>query len=189
MERAATENVGEKRSRVEGAVEDDSPSEEPPTKKAAAGDGEQQPCETEIKADASGDATEVKTIATPEGPTESDTSFTGSSRGRVEHWDGRLSSEGSASAPTTNPVTTHAEPVARPIGPAPPQDGADLHHWGADAGPFRHTVNVPQHCVAQIIGRGGANLMSTRNTTRCHIEVRRFIRVSRSVEMMVCVSV
>ncbi|EER13256.1 hypothetical protein Pmar_PMAR029693 [Perkinsus marinus ATCC 50983] len=154
VEPVVTDNVGEKRPRVDGAVEDDSPSEEPPTKKAAAGDGEQQPCETEINADASADATGVKTIATPEGPTESDTSFT----------------EGSASAPTTNPVTTHAEPVARPIGPAPPQDGADLHHWGADAGPFRHTVNVPQHCVAQIIGRGGANLMSTRNTTRCHIE-------------------
>ncbi|EER03963.1 hypothetical protein Pmar_PMAR017378 [Perkinsus marinus ATCC 50983] len=85
------------------------------------------------------------------------------------------------SADETAPGINGAPPIgssisAIPFGPAAPDRPLDHHRWGAEAGPFRHTLKVPQHCVAQIIGRGGANLTSIRNTSRCHIECDQYTK-------------
>ncbi|KAF4699147.1 hypothetical protein FOZ63_015081, partial [Perkinsus olseni] len=142
------------------------PTEEPPTKKTATEGGER----TQKTGDAlERDATELQgSIAgtTPDTHAQLETNAT----------EGKAltatppSSADAARTPSPAAAGASVESAGRPIGPAPFPAGVDAHHWGPDAGPFRHTVKVPQHCVAQIIGRGGANLMSTRNTTRCHIE-------------------
>ncbi|KAF4654507.1 hypothetical protein FOZ61_008229 [Perkinsus olseni] len=132
---------GEKRSREEDLVGAETSNEEPPTKKAAS-EGEEQPQKTG-GAEVTRNATEMQSSAAETTP-----QINGST-------------QAAPIGPSTPPV---------PFGPAAPDGQLDQHRWGADAGPFRHTLKVPQHCVAQIIGRGGANLTSTRNTSRCHIE-------------------
>ncbi|KAF4672202.1 hypothetical protein FOL47_000785 [Perkinsus chesapeaki] len=157
VETKATPAAGEKRPRedeLETSVE--SSNEEPPAKKVAGeGEGEVTKKDTEVHASTADTTPEINDL-----PTEAP-------------------GPGASPAAPIGPLPkTSASPMAVPIGPAGPPPLPSMshpshmtnHQWGADAGPFRDSVKVPQHCVAQIIGRGGANLMSTRNTTRCHIE-------------------
>ncbi|KAF4692303.1 hypothetical protein FOZ60_013833 [Perkinsus olseni] len=157
---------GEKRGREEGAVEATTPTEEPPTKKTATEGGEQtQKTGEALKRD----ATEVQGSTAETTPDTHAQLETNATEGKAVTATPPSSAD-AARTPSPAAAGASVESAGRPIGPAPFPAGVDAHHWGPDAGPFRHTVKVPQHCVAQIIGRGGANLMSTRNTTRCHIE-------------------
>ncbi|KAF4654508.1 hypothetical protein FOZ61_008230 [Perkinsus olseni] len=157
---------GEKRGREEGAVEATTPTEEPPTKKTATEGGEKtQKTGEALKRD----ATEVQGSTAETTPDTHAQLETNATEGKAVTATPPSSAD-AARTPSPAAAVASVESAGRPIGPAPFPAGVDAHHWGPDAGPFRHTVKVPQHCVAQIIGRGGANLMSTRNTTRCHIE-------------------
>ncbi|KAF4748899.1 hypothetical protein FOZ63_022020, partial [Perkinsus olseni] len=108
---------GEKRSREEDLVGAETSNEEPPTKKAAS-EGEEQPPKTG-GAEVTRNATEMQSSAAETTP-----QINGST-------------QAAPIGPSTPPV---------PFGPAAPDGQLDQHRWGADAGPFRHTLKVPQHC-------------------------------------------